>query len=159
MNRHGFSLIELLITIALITIMLTVASFQFSAYSKKSGVESQTRRLYGDLMELRSKAMFEKRSRAVKLSALSYSIYSSEVTTVSPVQVTTLKAPIQWNNSSDIIFDSRGMLDTVDNSSICVSETNSAPVDSIVVSMTRIKLGKFKEGATGGCKSANIVSK
>lgn len=153
MNRNGFSLIELLITIALITIMLSIATFQFSAFSKKSGVESQTRKLYGDLMELRSKAMFEKRSRGIKLSALSYSIYSSEVMTVNPIQVTALKTPI---NAEEIIFDTRGMLQSAA-TSVCVSETNSAPVDSIAVSTTRIKLGKLKEGM--GCISENIISK
>lgn len=153
MDRNGFSLIELLITIALITIMLSIATFQFSAFSKKSGVESQTRKLYGDLMELRSQAMFEKRSRGVKLSALSYSIYSSEVMTVNPIQVTTLKTPI---NTEEIVFDTRGMLQSAA-TSICVSETNSAAVDSIAVSMTRIKLGKLKAGEA--CLSENIISK
>jgi len=153
MNRNGFSLIELLITIALITIMLTIATFQFSAFSKKSGVESQTRKFYGDLMELRSKAMFGKRNMGIKLSALSYSIYSSEVMTVNPVQVTTLNAPI---NTAEILFDSRGMLQSAANS-ICISEANDAAVDSIVISKTRIKLGKLKAGK--GCISENIIYK
>lgn len=153
MNRNGFSLIELLITIALITIMLSIATFQFSAFSKKSGVESQTRKLYGDLMELRSKAMFEKRSMGIKLSTLSYSIYSSEVMTVNPIQVTNLKVPI---NTGAIVFDTRGMLQSTA-TSVCISEANDAPVDSIAVSMTRIKLGKLKAGEE--CLSENIISK
>lgn len=159
MNRNGFSLVELIITIALISIMLGLATFQFTQFSRKSQVENQTRKFYGDLMELRSQAMFEKRNRGVKLSTSTYSIYSSEVMTVAPEQVITLKAPIKWNNSADIIFDTRGMLkdEPVDAGSICVVEKNDAPVDSIVVSMTRIKLGKLKEGMD--CKSDNIISK
>ena len=157
MNRTGFSLVELIITIALITIMLGLATFQFGQYSRKSQVENQTRKFYADLMELRSQAMFEKRSRGIKLSSAGYSIYSSEVLTVAPLEVTALKAPITWNNSADIIFDTRGMLATGVGGSICAAEKNDAPVDSLVVSMTRIKLGKLKEGMD--CKSENIDAK
>lgn len=156
MNRNGFSLVEVTVTIGLISIMLGIVSFQFVQYSRKSAIESQTRTLYSDLMELRSKALFEKRSRGIKFSADSYSIYSSAITSVNPIQTTALKASIQWNNSTDIVFNSRGMLETADNSVICVSETNSASVDSVVVAMTNTKLGKLN-GIE--CKRENIISK
>lgn len=159
MNRAGFTLIELLVVMLIIGILLSVGTFQFNQFLRKSEAEGQTRKLYGDLMELRSQALFEKRSKTVKFTATAYSTYSSTVTAtgVSPVYISTLKRPITRNNSSDIVFDSRGMLPNAasDNQTICVTEENDAAVDSIVVSMTRVQLGK----RNGGCIAADIIFK
>lgn len=156
MNRQGFTLIELLIVIAIMGILLSIGTFQFSSYSKKSSIESQTRLLYGDMMEMRSKAMYEKRNLGIRLAASSYKIYSSEVMTVNPIQTVNLNTPITYNNGTDIIYDSRGMLESADNTTICINSTNEASVDSIVVSMTRITIGK-KTGAN--CVHTGITSK
>lgn len=154
MNRAGFTLVEVIITMAILTILLSFATFQFQAFTRKAEVESQTRKLYANMMELRSSAIFSKRDRAMKMAASSYSIYSSSEMSVNPVETISLRIPIQWNSTGEIIFDTRGLMDN--DSSICVSESNSASVDSVVISTTRIKIGK-REGAS--CASANVISK
>lgn len=154
MNKLGFSLVELLIVIALISILSAVGTFQFSQYSRKSEIEGQTRKLYGDLMELRGKAMFEKTSRGVRMTSTSYSIYSSAAMAGIPLETKTLKAPIQRNSTEDIMFDTRGI--TTNKMTVCTTESNSASVDSIVVSSTRIQLGKLKEGTN--CDDANVIA-
>lgn len=155
MNERGFTLIEIVIAIAVMAILATIGTFQFNQYMRKSSVESQTRKLYGDILELRSKALFEKRPRALKLTTTSYSLYSSEVMSVNPVSTRPLDVPITWNVSTDITFDTSGM--TNDNKAICTNQTNSSPVDSIIISTTRIRLGKLGQGAA--CAEANIVAK
>ena len=157
MNSRGFTLIELLIVIAIIGILAAIGTFQFSEYSKKSAIESQTRKLYSDMTEQRGKALFEKKPRRIKVTASTFSLYSSATLTSYPIAITTLKYPITSNNYTDIIFDTGGMLDGVSNQSICVTETNSASIDSIVVSETRIRLGKKKEGTN--CAADNINAK
>ncbi len=157
MKSHGFTLVELVVVIAIIAILTTIGTMQFAGYSRKTNIENQTRKLYDDIMEMRSLALYEKRNRGLRLSASSYKLYSSETMSVNPVTTVNLTTPITYNSGSDIIFDTRGLLKTVDNSTICVSSSNDASVDSVVVSMTKITLGKLDDGAS--CVHDNITSK
>lgn len=154
LKSDGFTLIELIIVIALIAILSGIGTFQFTQYSRKSAIEKQTKTLYGDLMELRSKSIFEKRDRVLRLTPTGYSIYSSAETAVNPVETRTMPSPITWNNSGDILLNNQGFVQAT-LSSVCATTANSANVDSIVVSPSRIRMGKLKEGTTCG-NTANI---
>lgn len=160
MNTRGFSLVELLTVIALIGILSAIGTFGFSRYLVKTRIANQTRLLYGDLMEYRTKALYEKKNWTFKISATGYGIYSSANTAVTPVRSVTLKYDVITDNSDNIIFDTKGHIrfssDTNDTSltqSACVSGSNEAVVDSVVISATRILVGK-KTGVD--CVSANI---
>lgn len=163
MNSRGFTLIEVLIVIAIIGIISAIGTFQFNAYFIKSAIESQTRQMYTDIIEQRSRALFEKRNRGVRIASTVLSLYSSandaapRTVIGNPFETKVLKYPITSNNNSDIIFDTGGMLDTVSNKTICISATNSASIDSIVVSETRIRLGKLKVGTN--CNENNVSAK
>jgi prepilin-type N-terminal cleavage/methylation domain-containing protein len=155
MSSRGFTLIEMLLVVAIMGILTTIGGFAFSQYQQKSAVENQTRRLYADLVGLRSRALFEKRPRTVRVAATSYSLYSSDVVTVNPVSTTMLKAPINQSSAADTTYDTCGMTTTT--TTICAAARNSAPVDSIVIYPTSIRLGKLTQGAA--CADANVVAK
>lgn len=155
MNRSGFTLVEIMVVIGIISLLLSIGTIQFSRYTLKYETESQTRKLYSDLLEIRSRALFEKKSRAISLAAGSYSLYSSTDTTAPPVATVTLKRPITNNGGANIVFDTRGML--TGSQSICVSAENDAAIDSIVISMARVQMGKRKEGMV--CNADNIIFK
>ena len=156
MTRRGFTLVELLIVIALIGIMLSMATFNFSQYTRKSGIVNQTKTLYGDLMEYRLKALYEKKDWTIKISSNSYAIYSSSVTTVAPVSSVVLKYPVTSNNATDIIYGSYGLAN-VSGKTVCVTDPNDAAVDSLVISQTRVQIGKKQQDMD--CEAGKIDAK
>jgi len=153
MRQAGFSLTELLITIAIIGILLAIATFQFNAFTRKSQVESQVQAMYGDVARVRTQAMFTRRPRAIKFTATGYSIYSSNLVTVSPVESKTVMHTFSFTGNGQFDFDERGIGST---GSVCVKPgANDASFDSIVISETRTRMGK----SNGTCSSDNITNR
>ena len=161
MQRNGFSLLELIAVIALISVLLAIAMFEFNGYSRKSSIDSQARALLADLMTVRSQAMYEKRRRAVQLTDTSFAVYSSGVATGTPILSQSLRNAIT-PASVTLYFDSRGVFTDslghpVADQAICIEpNTNPGRTDSLIVSSTRILAGK-RSGTFAGCNSANIT--
>jgi len=155
MNRRGFSLVELLIVITLMGLLTGIGTFQFSKYTKKSQISSQTRVLYGDLMEYRMRAFYEKRPWTFKISASGYGIYSSSNVDVAPVTSVALKHPVTSSDSLNVVYDRQGAADLSGKKAVCIASSNDSPVDSVVISATRVQIGKKDEGS---CESANIIA-
>lgn len=154
MNRRGFSLVELLVVMAIMGTLLSIATFGFNQYMRKSQMESQTKQLYGDLMEYRAKALYEKKEWTFKINGSSYGIYSSTATGVSPVTTTTLKHPVV-TGVTKITFNTRGTTNNL--GTVCVEAANDATVDAVVIAQTRVQIGKKNAGAD--CVAENIVAK
>ena len=55
-NYKGFSLVELLIVIAMVGIMAAIAIPNMSEFVRKNRIQNQTRRIYSDLMNMRMMA-------------------------------------------------------------------------------------------------------
>lgn len=160
MRDRGFTLIELLIAIAIMGILMAIATHSWHEMQVKSAVESEIKKIHADLTEIRLQALYTKTARSVILSGQQIKIYSSTDTSVDPIVIKQLRYPIVWNGGDPLTFNSQGV--TSDIGSICVLPTNdtavvnSAAVDSLVVSQARLNLGK----RTGGvCKSENIDQK
>ena len=158
MGRNGFTIIELIVVIAIMASLIAIGTLQFNTYSRKSSIENQTRAMLADLMMVRGEAMYEKRRRAVQLTATSFAIYSSDVATGTPTQVRTLANGISSNDlGNPMIFDSRGLLTDAGDRTICIEPNNNPGFsDSLVVATTRIQIGKrFSNFA--GCDSDHVT--
>jgi prepilin-type N-terminal cleavage/methylation domain-containing protein len=155
MNMRGFTLIEMVLAVAIMAILTTIGTFSFGQYQRKSLVENQTRRLYVDIVALRSQALFEKRPRTLRLAPASYALYSSDVVTGAPASTTVLNSPVTLSGAADVTYDTSGM--TSSTQTICAAAANAAPVDSVVIYPTSIRLGKLNQGAA--CADVNIVAK
>jgi prepilin-type N-terminal cleavage/methylation domain-containing protein len=156
MRKNGFTLLELMAVIAITSALFAIATLSFTSMSRKGNVEGQMKAMFADLMSVRSQALYQKRGRSVVVTASQFSVYSSNVI-VTPVSTKALKMPVTPSNLR-VDFDHWGGItlnsdDSVPDASVCVQQSSDAAVDSIVISRTRIQVGKL----TGtGCSSANI---
>ncbi len=161
MGRRGFTLVELMIVIAIMGTLLAIATLNWNEMQTKAAIESQIKTLHADLMEVRLQALYSKTARCVTISSQEYKAYASTDTSATPVATRKLRYPIVWNGAgTKLTFDAQGL--TSNERSMCILPTNdttvvnSAAVDSIVVSPARINLG-WRNG--GDCESANIDQK
>lgn len=163
MNRKGFSLVELVLIVAIIGTLLAIGTLNFSEMNKKSGMETQVKKLYADLQETRQQALYTKRPRSVVFSSGALRIYSSSNVAVAPQSVRTLPHPTVWEGTTakpeQIDFDTWGVAfrePPDDGKAICIEPAgNPASYDSVVVYPTMVKIGKRKAGES--CASAKIT--
>ncbi len=165
MDKKGFTIVELVVVIAIISVLLSLATISFSKWSRKNNIESQAKTIYADLMNTRAQALYQKNGgQTVKIVSRTISTYSPIIattdTTTAPTRRTALTFSVATSLADlQIDFDQDGVatingVATNDNSCICIQPRNSdAAYDSIVVSRTNIELGKLNGT---GCSSANI---
>ncbi|HEY4745506.1 MAG TPA: type II secretion system protein [Desulfuromonadaceae bacterium] len=164
MNRHGFSLIELLVVIVLIGIVLTIATLNFSSMNRKAGIERETRELLTDLNTARLDSVYRKQRHAIIFQPNSYIMkrYSSQDesdqyggdTTTGIVLSKTLPYQITKESGSSLadyptVFDIRGFVSNVGgNFTIRVNPSYSgAAFDCIVISVGRTNIGTMQGGS------------
>ena len=163
MNRHGFTLIELMVVISLIGIVLAIATLNFSSMNRKAGIERQTREILADLNTARLDSIYRKQRHALILQPASYVMkrYSSQdepdtnggdlttgivLSKTLPYQITT---PSGGSLSGVFIeFDTRGFVANVSNTTICVNPMyTGAAFDCVVVSLGRTNIGNMQGGS------------
>ncbi len=152
-NFSGFSLIELIITIAIMGIVLTASTLSFNSWVRKSNIEKQLRELFTDLNDARIQAFHEKKTYRMTFQPSSYELKSYN--TENDIGTTIINKSLMYgltkksNNdlTADITgkyveFDSRGL--TSNNITIVVNPLSTdTSVNCLVVYDTRTNLGKI----------------
>ncbi len=146
MKRNGFSLVELLSVIAIMSIVLSMAGLYYNSWMKKYRLEGQVRELRIDLINARAQAMQKNRIYFVKVDGNSYSLIEdkNDNGTADDAALWTkqLKYSSAWVDTA--VLDTRGLVspnDTIRFNSGGVS----AEYDCITLSATRIRLGKLND--------------
>lgn len=160
MKSRGFTLLELVLVVAIIGVLMSIATISFNNWQQKAQIESQTRVLFATLNQARVEAMMHKQPRGVALQAdgrsYLFQAYSSDnqgrlagTTTqaqASKFQITEASGPA--DNVTQ--FDARGF--TSDTGIFQIVPTGTtALVDCIVVGPGQTKMGKNTNGTNGTC--------
>lgn len=162
---QGFSLVELLITITLIAIGLSVSTLAFQQMQNKSRAESQVRQMATDLSELRLRAMTNKQPSGITLNANSYVLtaYTSAFTPYSTiaqqkplpggtvgVKFPLLKADGSQYTGQQFEINERGFNVVTGFTVFLGGAGSSGSVDCLTVSILRVNVGKNIGTSTAG---------
>jgi type II secretion system protein H len=176
---HGFSLIEMLVVIAIVGIIAGLATVSFAGLARKYKIDNQVRRMHADFSNVKVMAMTKGRTHFVTLNANGYTGYEDSdpapdgngtlavgsdrvvLTSNQSLNMSTVtnqqSLPIAWSGDAEIDFSSRGLCTTKPNNTIpntvCVFSSVNTRYDCINVSATRITLGKL--AVQGVCSAAN----
>jgi type IV fimbrial biogenesis protein FimT len=160
MRQEGFSLIEMLVVMAIIGVLLGIATLNYNDMQKKAAIEGQVKTMYADLMNARVQALYTKRTRSIIISGNLFKFYSSSETSVAPESQKSFSYPMATNLPGNMVtFNTSGLV-SGSAGSICIdpfsdlSKANPGGMDSLVISTARINMGKRRLGGT--CDSAHI---
>ncbi|WP_168205943.1 Tfp pilus assembly protein FimT/FimU [Geobacter sp. FeAm09] len=162
MSRAGFSLIELIVTMAIIGILLSVATLNFTAMQRKARIESETRQIFADLNDARLNAIYLKRNYRVTFQPGSYVMknYTSdnEATTAGKTLFTkTVPYQLSLSNGGSIAnavaeFDKRGL--ATDQTTLNIFYVNPAKsgaiIDCIVIGVAKTNMGQGVDSDNNG---------
>jgi len=152
MKQKGFTLTELLIVVAIMSILLTIAGLSYSRMMSTYRLETQVRQLYADLMNARVQAMQKNRIYFVTVAAASYSVIEdrndSGVNDSGDNVVWTRQLTYPSSNwtGKTATLNSKGLVSPEgppDNMIKFEPSGVSAALDCINLGITRISLGKY----------------
>ncbi len=159
-NRPGFTLIEVLIVMAVMGILLSITSLDFNNWMKRYQTEGQAREIHSDVANFRLGAMQNKQRRAVMLGSnmLEFRTYSSPATQAGTVVSTkSLKYEIRklvsgsYNvfdiNADRIEFDERGFTNNLMTIVMLPMRINAGD-NCLIVHTARTNLGRMTDAST-----------
>lgn len=157
MGSGGFTLVEILIAVAIFGFLAMMAVSSFRGLDEKYKVESETKQFFGDLMDVRGRAMQRDRFYHVAITTNGYATFEDAAPAPegdgnpanganNPVVNVTVKHDILTGGMDNITFNRNGIPNVTGNIRFLSSAGTNPDYDCIWIRATRIKMGQFNEG-------------
>jgi prepilin-type N-terminal cleavage/methylation domain-containing protein len=161
MKNNGFTLIELMVAVAIIGVLLAIGTLNFSQWSRKASMEAQVKQMYTDVLSAKVDAMHRKvrLNMNINVNTDSYDIRDGAGTVLLPLKKVKFPVTTTDGNNLTLAFDLNG-LKTAPNTTqtICLLDNDSAlAYDSIIIDEVKVNLAKRNPG--GACAPANCTVK
>ncbi len=162
MNRRGFSLIELMVVISIISILLAMATINFNNWMRRQSVSGQVKEMYADLMSIRQQAMVTGKNHDAVFTTsknMAFHRYSSEGDSLGTLVMRKGVSNAVVESSTDpVLFNHRGV--TVgDDMMMCIFSDVSPSLDALVITSSKINMGRIKNQGSkdvSACTKNNI---
>ncbi|WP_456465223.1 prepilin-type N-terminal cleavage/methylation domain-containing protein [Persephonella sp.] len=135
-RKNGFTVIEILIVIAIILILMAVIYKPISRKIQAHNIDGDLKKLYGLLQEGRMVAFTQKKELTFGFTSSGACLYDG----TTPIKCITLNYPFSLGTGSSIRITNRGTFSQT--GSIIYSGTTDLPyTNCIVISNIRVKMG------------------
>jgi prepilin-type N-terminal cleavage/methylation domain-containing protein len=153
MNRKGFSLVELVVIIAIIGTLLSIVALNFHYYQVKYNTEKLVREMEADFENLRLTAIHQKQDQgaAIQANGFIFKSYSSaDEPDAAGRQVSTKTLPYQISTDGGgiIRFDTRGFANISSQRVWVITPGTNAGCDTLIVSRAKTNIGKRQNDGT-----------
>jgi prepilin-type N-terminal cleavage/methylation domain-containing protein len=157
-GRGGFTIVEIMIVIAILGILVVLAVGDFGGMNEKYKVEAETKQFYADLMDARGRAMQRNRWFFVQITATpsGYATYEDrplpdgdgafDNTADAKVSSVAVRHTISTNLAGGNVFGFNRNGIANDTGTIRFVSTVQPDYDCITILSTRIKMGQYVGG-------------
>lgn len=160
MKEKGFTLVELIVVIGIMVFLLSMATINFQAWSRKHSMEAQVKKMFTDVLTAKVDSMHRRRQLTMNVNGTT-SVYDVKEGATVVMPSTSLKYPVTTSagNNLSLIFDVNGINMTANSPQTICLQTNDPGLayDSIIVDQVKVNLAKRKPG--GNCVSTDCTIK
>jgi type IV fimbrial biogenesis protein FimT len=164
MNRRGFTLLELIVVMGIISILLTLATINFSRWRLQQSVGSQVREMYADLLSIRQQAMVTGRNHDAVFTTskeMAFRRYSSEGESRTSggtlVMQKGMSNAVVASSTSPVEFNHRGV--AAGETIVCIFTDVSPSLDALVITTSKVNMGRIRNQGSkdvSACTKNNI---